>query len=810
SAMTKVLSLTENWTMAQRYGIKLSLIEGRSYNILFWAHCSSNTAYTVTDDGKIAIDYTDYLEGGFSMMEEMDAFYFVDSMTIGNNVSKPIGMKRPFAQVNFADKTTNPVTGTHKAVVTYHNIPSAFNPFSGDVAMADKNDTADDVQFTFTDFPAEQLTTDTGTYNYVASNYLFAPTQGVASLWATLQLQLVDGTPVNSFEFKADDNYITLQQNMKTNVVGNIVEQPQAWSVWDGSSRTMPHYDTVQNRYVIDEASKIAWLGDSASTLNANSTFVVTKDIDMAAKSNLSAISWPEGTTFNGDSHTIKGLRLNNAFFSDATNLKVNNLTIDDAIISMPAGHVGVLVNTLKGNSEFNNVTISNSSAITTDGAAGGFAGYISRKELNNRAETLSVTFDNCHVTETTIDGTYCEGHFVGLLRGYDNGEILQFNSNCTLTLYTTARSADILASPYREGNEGVWLASNDYSKYNGWLGNEECYRGTVMYGDKRFIPCWDGTTNNIVPLKDGTTNLIYSAFDLAYFQGKAAGNIKLMENVCMEYDLDGASKDGTRNHIFTALSTLTTLEGNGKTIYNISIRDNYYGGFVKNENCASTFKDVTFDGADIRVTHDAEEGNAYVGTLRGFAYASTTINNVHVMNGYLNGVCKMGGLCGGIFAKITCSNSSVYNYKFENYNSKIIDELGLKANGEIGGLIGFITVLNASTVNEISNCSVQNNSFNCVTYSAPLWDRSVAPFIGDIRTQQAGSVIINNCEILGVNTYTNASNGKTASFDQHRKQTGGSWLKPTYTYYPLVGQCYAVLILDKRGKVYIDNTQIF
>ena len=232
----------------------------------------------------------------------------------------------------------------------------------------------------------------------------------------------------------------------------------------------------------------------------------------------------------------------------------------------------------------------------------------------------------------------------------------------------------------------------------------------------------------------------------------------------------------------------------------------------MKSESCATTFENVTFDGADIRVTHDTSEGNAYVGTLRGFAYAATTINNVHVKNGYLNGVCKIGGLCGGIFSKITCSNSTVSNYSIENYDSQIISA-GFKANGEIGGLIGYITVLDANTVNEISNCTVSDNNFNCVTYSASAWDRSVAPFIGDIRTQQAGTVRINNCKILGTNTYTNASDGKTATFDQHRQQTGGSWWKPTYTYYPLVGQCYAVSFLgigDKKGTVHIDNTQIF
>lgn len=813
--LSKKFSFSEDWDIVQRNGITLTLIEGHSYKILFWAEDEDNSAYSLTDDGRITVDYNTYINGGFVKMEELDAFCGTSSITIGTLKVEDKGeikLSRPLAQVNFADNTTKPISGTHKAIVTYHGLPTSFNPFTEEIGMSEN-----DITFTFEDFPEDEtlfanVNGSNNEYYYISSNYVFAPQTGTtATINATLDLQNVDGTSIKKVEL--DD--ITIEQNKKTNILGSIIQQPETWSVWGG---TIPTSSTIttddQNRYIIDEADDVAWLSvkENAQSLATNSTFVMTVDVDMNNSGGLAAIQLPSGCTLDGDGHTIKGLHLDNALLGDVTDITIKNLNIEETTVantSASVTHVGVLVNTLNGSNTFSNIHIKSSSVSTQNGAAGGIVGYISRKEPNNREETLTVTFDNCHITETTINGTQSEGHFVGLLRGYDNGEILQFNNNCTLTLSQTATVADGFVSPYREGNEGAWLASNDYTKYNGWLGDEECYRGTVMYGDNRFIPCWDGTTKDIVPLKDGTTNLIYSAFDLAYFQGKAAGNIKLMENVCMEYDLDGASKDGTRNHIFTALSTLTKLEGNGKTIYNISIRDNYYGGFVKSESCASTFNDVIFDGADIRVTHDTDEGNAYVGTLRGFAYATTTINNVHVKNGYLNGVCKMGGLCGGIFAKITCSNSSVQNYKFENYDSKIIDQ-GFKANGEIGGLIGYITVLDASTVNEISNCSVQNNSFNCVTYSASIWDRSVAPFIGDIRTQQAGTVKINNCEIKGTNTYTNASTGKTASFDQHRKQTGGSWLRPTYTYYPLVGQCYAVIILDKNGKVYIDNTQIF
>lgn len=811
--LSKTLSITENWEDVEREGITLTLIEGRSYKILFWADNENNSAYELTDEGKVSVNYDDYVSGGFSKMEEMDAFYGISEVTVGTQKIEDKGrvtLTRPFAQLNFADQAIQPAEGTHKAVVTFHSIPTSFDPFSGVVETTDANNVTDDIEFVFTDFPSENLTLGQVTHYYVASNYLFAPASGTTSIEATLDLQLTDGTSINKFEFKGE-KAITLEKNKKTNVHGNIVQQPQDWSVWDG---TIPTESTLeideQNRYIIDQALDIAWLSHNASHLEEGKTFVLTTDIDMASKNGLTSIQLPQGSTLDGDEHTIKGLSLDGGLLGSVVNVSVKNITIENSTIrnlNTSVTHIGVLANTLAGNAQLTNITIKNSSASTSNGAAGGIIGYVSRINKNSRTESLSVSFDNCHVMETSVEGSISEGHFVGLLRGYDNGETLTFKDNCSLTLPQTATVESDFLSLYTEGNEGAWLATNNYSKFNGWLGKEECYRGTVMYGNNRFIPCWDGTTK-ITPLTDGTTKLIHSAFDLASLQGTAAGNIKLMENIDMEHDLDGASKDGIRTHIFKALSTLTKLEGNGKTIYNITIRDNYYGGFVKSESCATTFENVTFDGADIRVTHDTSEGNAYVGTLRGFAYAATTINNVHVRNGYLNGVCKIGGLCGGIFSQITCSNSSVTNYNIENYDSQIVSA-GFKANGEIGGLIGYITVLDANTVNEISNCTVSDNNFNCVTYDATLWDRSVVPFIGDIRTQQAGTVKINNCTISGTNTYTNASNGKTTSFDQHKKQTGGSWLRPTYTYYPLVGQCYNVVILDKKGKVYIDDIQI-
>jgi len=772
-------------------GIELRLLSEHNYKVLFWAYNGDNTAYKVSDQGVITADYTNYLAGGFAKMEQLDAFYAVSEISVSGDKSESVTLTRPFAQLNFADNLTRPETGTHRSEVTINGVATSFNALTDETAGETRN-----LTFSFTDFPDETLTSDSDTYYYIATNYLFVPASG--SVTATCRLKQAAGGSVITERVIPD---IALTANKRTNVFGNLVQQPE--DIWDGITLTQPETDE-QNRYIIDECADLAWLVQNGKTLAQNSTFVLTKDLNMAEKT-LSPVALPQGSTIEGGGHTVKNLSMNGGgLFGDATDLTVKELTVDKIAIKNADNHTGALVNTLCGNGAFSSVTVKNATVATTNGAAGGMVGYVVRKSEKDRSETLALTFNGCRVENSSVSGTLSEGKFVGLLSGYDLKESVSFATDCSVSDVNVAD----FTSPYTEGNEGAWLAANDYTKYNGWLGDEKYSRGTVNYGGVRFIPCWDGS-KKVTPLEENGVKLIYSAFDLAALQDKDVGTIKLMENVCMEYDLDGASKDDVRKNIFTAISTLSKLEGNYKTIYNISIRDNYYGGFVKQESCATTFENITFDGADIRVSHNTETGDAYCGTLRGFAYAKTIITNVHVKNGYLNGVNKIGGLCGGIFSEIICTNNSVTNYSFENYDSKVIDK-GFKANGEIGGLIGFISVLNASVTNEITNCYVESNKFNCITYNAVLWDRSVAPFIGDIRTQEKGTVKINNCAIKGQHAYTNAETGKTAEFDKHKKRTGGSIIRPQYTYYPLVGQCYAVTILDTQGNVYIDETKIF
>ena len=768
----------------QMADISLQLIKDQTYQLVFWGQNQNNKAYSFENDC-ITVDYSNYIEGGFSKMEEMDAFYAIKEVTVETkSIKEPetIKLSRPFAQLNFADNTTKPIQGTHKAVVTFHKIPKSFNPFTGEISFTDPEDDTDDVSFIFKDFPLEEtLNTNNATYYYAASNYLLTTAEGTTTIDATLDLQQIDGTSINKFEFKGE-KAITLEKNKKTNVLGTIVLQPETCSVWDGIIPTVSTLTTDsenQNRYIIDEANDVAWLSvqKNAQSLKANSTFVMTVDVDMNNGSGLDAIQLPSGSTLDGDGHTIKGLQLENALLGDVTNITVKNLTVKETTVANTSDvitHVGILVNTLKGSNKFSNIHVKSSSVSTQNGAAGGIVGYISRNNPDNRKETLTVIFDDCHVTETTVDGTHSEGHFVGLLRGYDNKETLQFNSNCTLTLSANARLADDFLSPYCEGNESVWLADNDYSKYDGWLGDEECYRGTVMYGENRFIPCWDGITT-ITPLTDGTSKLIYSAFDLASLQGSSHTAVTFKEDV----DL-GGDKANNKNP-FTPISKIYTLDGEEHTIYNLYINvTNWIGGFIGASSSTTIHKNLYFSNSAILVKPSSGSELAYAGTLCSYIEGNYTVENIRIENAYVLGISKSGGLNGYVTSGATfytAKKNTINNLRLENSYLHISGET-FAASGEMGGLVGFIQQSSL-----IESCSVTNSVINC----SNSFLRHVNQFIGTIRLDNSSHRIdINKCTVSG-NSYENEK-------DEKSKFVGG----------------YSLSSFLQKGKVYIDGKRLY
>ena len=864
-------SQTLAWSQVQKEGISLRLNGDKAYKIIFWAEDKDNTAYRIGADGTVSADYSRYLNAGFSSMEELDAFYATQDITPGQSeTDRKVVLKRPFAQLNFVD-TTRPEAGTHTAIVTYHSIPVSFNPFTGAVATTDAANDSDDLKFTFTDFPDEVLYANGKEYHYVSCNYIFASSQGTSKVTCTVEFSK-DGKALSSHEFKGSDA-LTVQQSKKLNMIDYLVPEPEKWSHWNGkypSVSTLTADPDNSDCYIIDDAEDIAWLSnaDNAESLGKGKTFRLETGIDMGHKPSQKSMKLPEGSTFDGNGHTIKGIKMMTGLFGDvAKNLTVRNLTIDDAIVyGTTNSHKGIIANTLSGTSTLKDVTVVNSSVSTMKGAVGGMVGYISRKSASDRSEAMTVVFDGCKIIDTDIESEGKEGYFVGLFRGYDNGETLQFKDNCSVE-YSANRPS--LESYIIEGNEAVWTAGNDFTRYNAWLGSEECYRGKVYFEGTRFIAKWDGATR-ITPLladpvyddsaeykvKAGTRYyMIYSAFDLA--GARKASSTPMALYFKESVDMNGQGKDGkfyvpkefanrkcesTDDNYFKPFSYIRNIDGQNNTIYNLALYSkavtdsSYVSAFIQSvqkdsvtvhknlvfRNCNSVAPPVQRKGS--QAGQDLSHGAIFIYNT-GTTFTGTptyTMDNIHVYDSQVF-TLQQSGIIAGIISRGNVSNCTVNNCYIENYKCEVTHELFEKnvtiagndiriyayfySYGEIGGLSGMVR--GQST---LTNCHVRNTTIHAYGEDDKEADMSADGTLGKLAIASAkglGFFLVPGRHVSTLIGDIRTYYGETITISGC---TVDSATKCTADHdkhnnsFPYLGQAYYIQFGDTKGTVNING----
>lgn len=874
---------TYEWEEAQQ-GVSLTLINDRKYSIIFWAQNSSNTAYEISREGWITVDYTDYKTGGFAQMEELDAFCATQTITLDGRPQEPkqLTLVRRLAQLNIADDATEPVPGQHEAKITFRAMPTAYNPFT----LKSIEEEVEDVTFTFTDFPDEALESKGKTYHYVTSNYVFLPFDGLIDIDYVLS---EGGEIIKELHF-AD---VGLEGNQRTNITGTVVQKPEA--IWDGDATQEPKIEN--NCYVITCNEELAWLAENEAT-----TTCIRFDADLNMGGNaLGVLRILENTTIEGQNHTVKGLSLTSSLLRSTKNLTVTDLHISGATVNNGASasgtavlvsavssglnvsgltftdcsvsgakKVGMLAGELKGSATIHNVNVfkaeksdwGTSQLSADNGQGGGLIGYIGRVSEKERSETLSVTFDSCAVNDTYIKATGATpgnglGKFVGTLSGYDYNEVLKFRDNCTTGDGTTLVSN--YTSPYQEGNEGAWLAGNDYTAYSEWVGDEAYCRGIINFNVNelgtdsiQFIPKWDGV-RSVEPLLANITYdgedcvagshkyVVYSATDLAGVRIKTASPsaIYLKQNVDMfgqgedeRYNVPSNFKNpysSTDDHHFNPFNYVDYLDGMGNSIYNLSIEqlENERAAFILYARNTTTHKNINFRNCQTVATHKVvqSDAKAYGAILVSNVDATYTMENVHAYDCKVFALQKVGTLGARISGTSTLKNNTVNNCYVENYECNITErfESGEKTiagatiknvqadfypHGEVGGMYGFIQG-NAA----LSDCYVRTS-----TIHAYGQDDKDAEMIGSgllgwaavgvayaagfykVPGRHVGT-LIGDIRATGTITINNCSTHTgtecTNRYDKHNN---------TYNY---IGQAYYVQFLDSQGTVTVDGKPI-
>ena len=222
----KVETVAGNMTAAA-HPITIKLAKGQTYKVAFWAQNPACTAYNTADLKAVSVNYVNAVNND----EAWDAFYAAEQITVQNNETRTVTLKRALAQINvrvsaeeWAAATASGVTVT-QSEATIKKVASTINLLDGTVS------TPVDAAWGKGGIPSESLMVDMdndGTkesYHYLSMTYILVNDATTGSAQATLE----DA----SFTFYADGkspitlhdglSSVPVQRNWRTNIIGQIL-----------------------------------------------------------------------------------------------------------------------------------------------------------------------------------------------------------------------------------------------------------------------------------------------------------------------------------------------------------------------------------------------------------------------------------------------------------------------------------------------------------------------------------------------------------------------------------------------------------
>lgn len=446
----------------------ITLAKGQTYTIAFWAQNKACTAYKVSDEMVVTIDY----EGAKSNDETRDAFFKTVEVTVTGDAELDVELTRPFAQLNVgiyesdwtAGEDAGIVISTSKAVVK--QAASTLNLLDGTVG------TPVDVTFDFGDIPTDALSVDLngdGTaenYRYLSMNYIlpFDELTGESS------------TTLNDLEFtfhpKTGNNIVLtqgldavpVQRNWRTNIVGRILSGnldinisidpgfngDNNHEIWDGNTTNEP--ESTETEWIVSSAAEWAYLKQYGTQgknikLDADINFFgnEVKGIGFSGTFDGQGYKMFNMTLLPGGSDYSNGLFQGDASSGDIT---VQNLTIENvtAASSNPEhGYVGAIFGDVQnGNLTLENVHVKNVDLRGVQ-SVGGLVGFV--------ASGKTVNINNCSVDGSKLSNYAVEnesGYVAGLV-GRPVGTVNVTNStvtNTTIDAYYAARRGEASIQP--------------------------------------------------------------------------------------------------------------------------------------------------------------------------------------------------------------------------------------------------------------------------------------------------------------------------------------------------------------------------
>ena len=417
----------------------VSLVNGMSYDIVFWAD-AENSIYTFDADKQtITANYTT------ANQESYDAFYaVVKNMAVNGAAKQPVKLYRPFAQLNIGTNDADQAA-TAGLVVSETSIKvnayKTLNLYSGEVS--------DETNLTYAmyDIPTGD-TYPVADHDYLAMNYILVPAD--PSTYDVTFTVYENEAAINTRTYNA----VPLQRNYKTNIYGRLLtsttefnveikpaftadttyEVPE--SVWEGEVEE-PTVDPVDpNVYTVANAAELAWFAQKVKNGEefAGKTVKLTANIDLENKPwepiGLDSDGKKFKGVFDGNDKVISNLYVNiqtggqvSAGLFGSLNGTVKNLTINNANIECltwggddNAQGIAVVAGAAQHGATIENVKVYNAT-LKGNRRIGAISGY------------FAGTISGCIVDGITIvntpdntTGSYNNGDKAGALIGQTNG----------------------------------------------------------------------------------------------------------------------------------------------------------------------------------------------------------------------------------------------------------------------------------------------------------------------------------------------------------------------------------------------------
>lgn len=202
--------------------IKATLVKGNTYKACFWAQNSNCTAYSISEDMKVTINYE-----GLNNDETRDAFFaYTEPFTVNVNPRLRVILKRPFAQINVGstkddiDAITASGVKVSKSEAIIEDIPSELNLFNGNT------DKPVNVNYALAAMPKEKLYVDTDgdsikeEFTYLSMSYVLADT---LSSTHKMKFNFPDDNSTEVIEMTTGLETVPAKRNWRTNILGNIL-----------------------------------------------------------------------------------------------------------------------------------------------------------------------------------------------------------------------------------------------------------------------------------------------------------------------------------------------------------------------------------------------------------------------------------------------------------------------------------------------------------------------------------------------------------------------------------------------------------